>query len=106
MKKHLLNSGGSWYTYLSKPVMQLLCIDPQKSKLLFTVKGDVLYIREVFDHEIQKLQNPLIKKLTRKGSGYSIYISFYVLEIMNINPEVDMVEISVEDKTLIIKKAV
>ena len=105
MKKFLLSNDSAWYTYLSKPVLQLLCIDPCKSKVLFTIKNKTLFIEEAHEEVILKLSNPLVRKLIKKGNSWSLYIPVPVLELIDVNPENDMIDISVEERILLIKKA-
>lgn len=45
------------------------------------------------------------KNLIKNGSGWAIFMPKPILELLDINPEEDQVEIEVEGKTLKIKKA-
>ena len=45
------------------------------------------------------------KKLIASGSGWALFMSKTILELLNINPETDMVELEVENKVLKVKKA-
>ena len=45
------------------------------------------------------------KNLIQNGSGWAIFMPKPILELLDINPEEDQVEIEVEGKTLKIKKA-
>ena len=49
----------------------------------------------------------MITKLTlrKTGGGWSIYMSKSILELMEISPETDYVQIDIESETLILKKA-
>lgn len=46
-----------------------------------------------------------MKKFTRRGGGYSLFMSQTILELIDIDPELDKAEIEVDDKILKIKKA-
>lgn len=105
MKKTLLSNDSAWYIYLSKPMLQLLNIDPPNSFLLFKIKDKVLHIEEAAEEKIKNLKNPLIKKLTKKGNSWSLYIPLPLLELIDIEPEKDMADITINGETLLIKKA-
>ncbi len=105
MKKSLLSNDSSWYIYLSKPVLQLLNIDPLNSYILFKIKNKSIYIEEASKEVLAGLKNPLIKKLIKKGNSFSLYIPSPLLELTDIDPEKDMVDITLQEETLIIKKA-
>ena len=44
------------------------------------------------------------KKLYRSGNAWALLIQKAILELLNINPEVDEVELEVEGKVLKVKK--
>lgn len=48
--------------------------------------------------------NPL-KKLYRSGSGWALFMPKTLLELIDVNPEKDMLEIQVENNTIKITKA-
>ena len=45
------------------------------------------------------------KKLYRSGNAWALLIQKAILELLNIDPEVDEVELEVENKVLKVKKA-
>ena len=45
------------------------------------------------------------KKLSRSGSGWSLFMPKTLLELIDVNPETDMLEIKVSDNTVKITKA-
>ena len=45
------------------------------------------------------------KKLIASGSGWALFMPKTILELLDINPETDHVEIEVENKILKVKKA-
>lgn len=45
------------------------------------------------------------KKLSRSGSGWALFMPKTLLELIDVNPESDYLEISVENDTVKIKKA-
>ena len=45
------------------------------------------------------------KKMYRSGNAWALLIQKAILELLDINPEEDEVELSVENKVLMVKKA-
>lgn len=45
------------------------------------------------------------KKLSRSGGGWALFMPKTLLELIDVNPESDYLEISVENDTVKIKKA-
>ena len=44
------------------------------------------------------------RKLSRSGNGWSIFLPKVIIELLDINPETDQIEMEVENKILKIKK--
>ncbi|MBQ7126136.1 hypothetical protein IJO12_03535 [bacterium] len=44
------------------------------------------------------------KKMYRSGNAWALLIQKAILELLDINPEVDEVELSVDNKVLTVKK--
>ncbi len=106
MKKSLTSNGNGWELHIPKPILKLLNINPIDTKVLFEIKNKVLYVTQLdFNYDSERYKNALVKKFTKRGGGYSLFISQVILELININPELDKVEIEVDDKILKIKKA-
>ena len=106
MKKSLTSNGNGWELHIPKPILKLLNINPIDTKVLFEIKNKVLYVIQLdFNYDSERYKNALVKKFTKRGGGYSLFISQVILELININPELDKVEIEVDDKILKIKKA-
>ena len=106
MKKSLTSNGNGWELHIPKPILKLLNINPVDTKVLFEIKNKVLHVTPLdipFDNE--KYKNALVKKFTRRGGGYSLFMSQTILELIDIDPELDKAEIEVDDKILKIKKA-
>lgn len=47
----------------------------------------------------------LDRKLIRNGNGWALFINSTILSLLNINPEQDMVNYTVENDKLIISKS-
>ena len=45
------------------------------------------------------------KKLSRSGSGWALFMPKTLLELIDVNPETDMLEIKVENNVIKIVKA-
>ena len=106
MIKRLQFNGDSTYLYLAKPILQLMVADPNETKFIFSVKNKTLYISKIEQTTDEKqLKNALVKKAQKNGSGFCIYIPKPVLEIIDIAPEIDMVDVTIEEQTIILKKA-
>jgi len=45
------------------------------------------------------------KKLYKSGNAWALLIQKAILQLLDINPEIDEVELEVENKTLKVKKA-
>lgn len=85
--------------------MQLLGISEKELNILMEVQNKTLLIRRIDCFELEKYKDFLIKKLIKRGSGFGLNIPIPILELLDINPETDSVEIEVEGSRLIIKKA-
>ncbi|MCD8024037.1 MAG: hypothetical protein LUE64_00715 [Candidatus Gastranaerophilales bacterium] len=45
------------------------------------------------------------RKLSRSGNGWSIFIPKVIIELLEINPECDDIDLKIENNTLLITKA-
>ena len=45
------------------------------------------------------------KKLSRSGSGWALFMPKTLLELVEVNPEIDMLEVKVDNNTIKITKA-
>ena len=104
MKKKLTTSGSGWELYLAKPILKLMGIDPKVSKVLFKIEKKVLIIKEIKPQELENHENLMIRKFTKSGSGYALYISNTILELLDINPIEDYIEYELDDNVLSIRK--
>lgn len=104
MKKKLTTSGSGWELYLAKPILKLMGINPKTSHVLFKIEKKILIIKEIKPNELENHQNLMIRKFTKSGSGYALYISNTILELLGINPIEDYVEYELDDNILTIRK--
>lgn len=105
MKKKLTTSGSGWELYLAKPILKLMGIDPKLSKVLFKIEKKVLIIREVKADESDNVKNFMVRKFTKSGSGWALYIPNTIIELLDINPVYDFIEYEIDDNLLTIKKS-
>lgn len=105
MKKSLISTGTGWDLYIPKPILKLAGFIPQEDRFLLTVEDLVLKITKISPDEVDNYKGFMVKKLTKCGSGWSLYMPIPLLELLNINPETDMVEYSINGQILTIKKA-
>lgn len=45
------------------------------------------------------------RKLSKSGNGWSIFLPKVVIELLELNPEIDQIEMNIENKVLTIKKS-
>ena len=105
MKKKLTTSGSGWELYLAKPILKLMGIDPKLSKVLFKIEKKVLIIREVKADESDNVKNFMVRKFTKSGSGWALYIPNTIIELLDINPAYDFIEYEIDDNLLTIRKS-
>lgn len=45
------------------------------------------------------------RKFSKLGNGWSIFLPKVVIELLELNPEIDQIEMNIENKVLTIKKS-
>lgn len=105
LKKSLTLNGNSWQLYLNKPITRLAGISSSEFTVLLTVEKNVLYVKKLPNDEINKYQDMLVKKLIKRGSGYGLNLPLPILELLEINPVTDILDVDVNNNKLIIKKS-
>ena len=102
MKKALTTNGNSWQLYINKPIADLLGINKVDYTVNLYIEKRVLYVSKNFDN----ISNAsfLTKKLIKRGSGFGLNFSIPILELLDITPEKDMLDIILVENKLIIKK--
>lgn len=104
MRKTLTQRGNGWALIVPKSIIKLCGFVPQTSSLKFEFKNNVLYIQEV-DADNPENDKYLIRKFSKKGTSWSLYMPNSILELLEVNPETEEVDIGVDGHTLIIRKA-
>lgn len=80
-------------------------ITPQEYTVNLEVKDKILYVKKVLPSETELYKDLLCKKLIKRSSSYGLNMTISILEMLDINPETDMVDVDINDQVLIIKKA-
>ncbi len=103
MGKRLLSRGNGWTLIVNKNLIKLVRLDPQKAELQFKIKNKTLYIRNITPDD-PEYSTSLIKKFIKQNSSWGLYFPNSILDVLSINPEVDKLEIEIEDDIIVIKK--
>ncbi len=103
MRKNLVARGNGWLLTTNKCLIKLIGLDPEKSELQFKIKNKILYIRGI-EPDDPEYGKSLIRKFSRKNTSWGLYLPNSILELLEINPEKDEINIEVDDNILIIKK--
>lgn len=102
MKKALQANGNSWQLYINKPLADIIGITKVNYIVTLVIQDKTIGI-QLYDNATETT-GLLVKKLIKRGSGYGLNISKPLLEILEINPEVDILDIDISNNRLIIKK--
>lgn len=105
MKKELYTQGNTWQLYIKASIARLMGITPQEYTVNLDVKEKILYVKKVTPAEAELYKDLLCKKLIKRSSGYGLNMTIAILEMLDINPETDMVDVDINGQVLIIKKA-
>ncbi len=104
MKKFLISRGNGWAISTPKNIIKLLCINPENTQVLFKIKEKVLYISKITPNDAE-YKDGLIRKFSKMNSSWCLYLPNSIIELLEINPEKDEIDIEVNDNILIVKKA-
>ena len=105
MKKKLKPSGNGWEFYFSKPLLKILGYNPQETKLLITSSNGTLRLEPISKNEIEKYAHNLVKNFQKSGGSHGIYFSQELIEILDINPNIDFIDVQIDNNVIIMKKA-
>ena len=104
MKKKLKTSGNGFELYFPKALLQILGYNPVKDKFLITSKNSALYIRPIAESELQKYENNMVRGMQKSGGSYAIYFPQALIEILEINPNEDFIDVLIDENVVVIKK--
>jgi len=102
LKKSLTTNGNSWQLYINKPIADLLGINKNEYTVNLKIERKVLHVSKCVN--THNGEHFLTKKLIKRGSGFGLNFSVPILELLEISPEKDCLEISLEENKLTIKK--
>lgn len=105
MQKKLKTSGNGWEFYFTKPILKLLGYDPTEVKLLITTRKSCLYVKPIQEEDLPKYKNYMIRGLQKSGGSYALYLPAPLIEVLNINPEQDFIDVEITENEFIIKKS-
>lgn len=105
LKKTLSTNGNSWHLYLNKPITKLMGITANEYTVLINIENKTLYVKKLKNSEIDLYKDLMHKKLLKRGSGYGLNLPLPILELLEINPETDLVDYQINGQVLTIKKA-
>lgn len=103
MQKSLTTNGNTWQLYINKPIAQLIGVNSNEYSVSLVRKNKTLYVEKVC--ETVDKDNLCVKKLIKRSAGYGLNLPLPILELLDINPEEDMIEVNVDESKLIIEKA-
>lgn len=102
LKKKLSLNGNSWVLYINKDFADFMGITDNSREVVLLLKDKKFFV-EAFDKS-NNTENCFIKKLIKRGSGYGLILTLPLLQLLDINPEVDFLNIDISEKGLIIYK--
>ena len=105
MKKYLSAYGNTWQLYISKPIAQIMGITQDEYTVNLTIENKVLHVKKIPNNELEKYKNLLCKKLVKRNSSFGLTIPMSILEVLDINPEKDMINFEINGLILSINKA-
>ncbi len=103
MQKSLTTNGNTWQLYINKPIAQLIGVNPNEYSVSLVIKNKTLFVEKVCETTVK--ENLCVKKLIKRSAGYGLNLPLPILELLDINPEEDMIEVNVDENRLVIQKA-
>lgn len=105
LKKQLSKQGNSWILHINKTLTEFLKITPYNRNVILIIKKTKLFV--IPNQENKNIQKECycIKKIINHGSGYGLVFSQSLLELLDISPKADLLEIVMDENKLIITKS-
>lgn len=104
MKTKLISQGNSWGFYINKTWSQLMGITPDNYTVVLYIEKQTLFVAHCSNEKFSK-HNIITKKLIKRGAGYTITLTLPILQLLDLNPTKDYIEINLENNILSIEKA-
>ena len=105
MKKKLKPSGNGWVLYFQKSLLKLLGYKPDEIKILIVAKNSCLYFSPVCKDELDKYKNNMVRNFQKSGGGYGIYWPAALIDVLNVDPANDYIDVEIDEDRVIVKKA-
>lgn len=102
MKKRLTTAGNTWQLYLNKPLIQLLGLNKDEYKVVLIIDNKKLIVRKALQSDNEN--SLFVKKLIKRSSSFGLNFPLVILELLEIDPEKDFLDIELDNNRLIIKK--
>ncbi len=103
MKKKLKASGNGWELYFPKPLLKLLGYDPMNTKILITSKNKALILEPLSEDKFEKYKNNMVRNFQKSGGSYGIYFPETLIDILEINPAEDFIDIDIDESRVILR---
>jgi len=105
MEKQLVMAGNTWQLYINKPIANLMGINNKEYTVLLKIDNKSLIVQKIKNKDASLLEgNVLTKRLIKRTSGYGLNLSQPIIKLLGINPETDMLSISIDKDILTIAK--
>ena len=105
MKKKLKPSVNGWVLYFQKSLLKLLGYKPDEIKILIVAKNSCLYFSPVCKDELDKYKNNMVRNFQKSGGGYGIYLPAALIDVLNVDPANDYIDVEIDEDRVIVKKA-
>lgn len=106
MNKSLTPRGNGWALIIPQDIIKICGFNPATVILKCEYKHKTFYLSET-KTDSQQNKNEFIRKFSKKGSSWLLYMSASMLGLLDVNPDNDdMIDLDVDGKTLILKKAI
>ena len=105
MKKKLKPSGNGWVLYFQKSLLKLLGYKPDEIKILIVAKNSCLYFSPVCKDELDKYKNNMVRNFQKSGGGYGIYLPAALIDVLNVDPANDYIDVEIDEDRVMVKKA-
>ena len=105
MKKKLKPSGNGWVLYFQKSLLKLLGYKPDEVKIVIVAKNSSLHFSPVNPEELDKYKNNMVRNFQKSGCGYGIYLPSALIDILEIDPASDYINVEINENTVLVKKA-
>lgn len=83
-----------------------MAVTAEEYTVHFNIENKTLFVKKIPKNEIEKYKDLLYKKLIKKKAGFCLNLPVPILEMLEIDPEKDMVDYEVNGLVMTIKKAV